>query len=260
MPRPHARRWWSSCSPRRAVTPARRPMPCLGELARRPDVIALSLHVDYWDYIGWKDPFGSPMNTARQRRYAEALGLRYVYTPQMIVDGRINAVGSRRDEVLDANRARRQAARRVRPPFRRERRGQSGDPGRDRAPKTGPRSGWRFMTAATRPRSSAARTPGASCATPTWCAASSASALGWGSVSKSRWTLPAPRRGAATAVRSSCRRGATARCSPPLPSAWTCFSKRTVRPIVQRGAGRAPFFVVRGADYSVNELIVLHMC
>ena len=83
----------------------------LGELAGRPDVIALSLHVDYWDYIGWKDPFGSPMNTARQRRYAEELGLRYVYTPQMIVDGRINAVGSRRDEVLDAiERAGRQRA------------------------------------------------------------------------------------------------------------------------------------------------------
>ncbi|MEE8505172.1 MAG: DUF1223 domain-containing protein, partial [Kiloniellales bacterium] len=83
----------SSCPPADAL---------LGELAGRPDVIALSLHVDYWDYIGWKDPFGSPMNTARQRRYVEELGLRYVYTPQMIIDGRINAVGSRRDEVLDA--------------------------------------------------------------------------------------------------------------------------------------------------------------
>ncbi len=92
----------SSCPPADAL---------LGELAGRPDVIALSLHVDYWDYIGWKDPFGSPMNTARQRRYAEELGLRYVYTPQMIVDGRINAIGSRRDEVLDAiERAGRQRA------------------------------------------------------------------------------------------------------------------------------------------------------
>ncbi|MFQ5773074.1 MAG: DUF1223 domain-containing protein [Kiloniellaceae bacterium] len=72
------------------------------ELSARPDVVALSLHIDYWDYIGWKDPYGSPMNTERQRRYAEALGLRYVFTPQIIVDGRINLVGSRRDEVLAA--------------------------------------------------------------------------------------------------------------------------------------------------------------
>ncbi len=72
----------------------------LAELAERPDVVALSLHVDYWDYIGWKDPYGSPMNTARQRRYAEALNLRYVYTPQIIVDGRVNVAGSHRDEVL----------------------------------------------------------------------------------------------------------------------------------------------------------------
>ena len=74
----------------------------LGELAQRPDVVALSLHVDYWDYIGWKDPYASPMNTDRQRRYAEALNLRYVFTPQIVVDGRANVVGSRRDEVLAA--------------------------------------------------------------------------------------------------------------------------------------------------------------
>ena len=73
----------------------------LAELAERPDVIALSLHVDYWDYIGWKDPYGSPMNTERQRRYAEKLGLRYVYTPQMVIDGRFDVVGVRRAEVLD---------------------------------------------------------------------------------------------------------------------------------------------------------------
>jgi len=72
------------------------------ELAARPDVLALSLHVDYWDYIGWKDPFGSPMNTDRQRRYAEALGLPYVFTPQIVVDGRQSVVGSRRDEVMQA--------------------------------------------------------------------------------------------------------------------------------------------------------------
>ena len=74
----------------------------LTELADRPDVVALSLHVDYWDYIGWKDPYASPQYTARQQRYGEALNLRYVYTPQIVVDGRANVIGSRRAEVLEA--------------------------------------------------------------------------------------------------------------------------------------------------------------
>jgi hypothetical protein len=73
----------------------------LGELAHRRDVIALAFHVDYWDYIGWKDPFASPDFTRRQRAYAGALGLRGLYTPQMIVDGRADAVGSDRARVED---------------------------------------------------------------------------------------------------------------------------------------------------------------
>ncbi len=60
----------------------------LGELAQRDDVIALSLHVNYWDYIGWKDRFALPGNTDRQRRYARTFGTSYVYTPQIVVDGR----------------------------------------------------------------------------------------------------------------------------------------------------------------------------
>ena len=75
----------SSCPPADAL---------LNELAETPGVVALSLHVDYWDYIGWKDPYASPQYTARQQRYAEALNLRYVYTPQIVVDGRVNVVGS----------------------------------------------------------------------------------------------------------------------------------------------------------------------
>jgi hypothetical protein len=74
----------------------------LGELAARDDVIALSFHVDYWNYLGWADPFSSAAATERQRAYRESLGLRYVYTPQMVIGGAREAVGSHRDEVLQA--------------------------------------------------------------------------------------------------------------------------------------------------------------
>lgn len=59
----------------------------LGALARRADIVALSYHVDYWDYIGWKDRFATGATTERQRVYARALKQRYVYTPEMVVDG-----------------------------------------------------------------------------------------------------------------------------------------------------------------------------
>jgi hypothetical protein len=59
----------------------------LGTLARRADIVALSYHVDYWDYIGWKDRFATAAMTARQRTYANVLKQRYVYTPEMVVDG-----------------------------------------------------------------------------------------------------------------------------------------------------------------------------
>ena len=66
----------------------------LGKLSERDDIIALSLHVDYWDYIGWKDKFALPGNTERQRLYARAMGIGYVYTPQMVVQGMAHATGS----------------------------------------------------------------------------------------------------------------------------------------------------------------------
>ena len=73
----------------------------LGELSERPDVVALALHVDYWDYLGWRDAFASPANTRRQRAYAPRLDARSVFTPQAVVDGRASVVGSRRVELLE---------------------------------------------------------------------------------------------------------------------------------------------------------------
>ena len=73
----------------------------LSTLAEREDVIALALHVDYWDYIGWKDAFADPAFTARQKAYAIAGGRRSVYTPQMIVGGREHVVGNHPVDVMD---------------------------------------------------------------------------------------------------------------------------------------------------------------
>ena len=67
----------------------------LHELADRDDVIALALHVDYWDYIGWKDTFGNPAHSERQRAYAAAGQRRSVYTPEMIVHGQTDIVGAK---------------------------------------------------------------------------------------------------------------------------------------------------------------------
>lgn len=74
----------------------------LGELADDDDIIALAFHVDYWDYLGWKDEFGSPANTKRQKAYAHAMGERSVYTPQMVIGGQEHVVGSRGMKVAKA--------------------------------------------------------------------------------------------------------------------------------------------------------------
>ncbi len=71
----------------------------LGELKRRDDVLALSIHVNYWDYLGWTDPFATQVGTDRQRDYARPLRQRFVYTPQMVIDGRVHVAGHRRAEV-----------------------------------------------------------------------------------------------------------------------------------------------------------------
>jgi hypothetical protein len=71
----------------------------LGELAQRPDVLALAFHVDYWNYIGWTDPFALKLATQRQRDYAQRLALRYVYTPQMVINGVAEGVGAEPDTI-----------------------------------------------------------------------------------------------------------------------------------------------------------------
>lgn len=71
------------------------------KLAGHEGVIALSLHVDYWDYIGWKDSFASPAHTKRQRAYAKAADRRVVYTPQMVINGTDDVVGNRPMDVVD---------------------------------------------------------------------------------------------------------------------------------------------------------------
>ena len=68
----------SSCPPADAL---------LSQLAARDDVIALALHVDYWDYIGWADTLARPEHTERQKAYAHSAGKRMVYTPQFVIGG-----------------------------------------------------------------------------------------------------------------------------------------------------------------------------
>ncbi len=80
----------SSCPPAEAF---------LSELATRKNVIALEFHVNYWDYIGWKDAFAKPAFGSRQRKYVSSLQGRYAYTPQMVIDGSSDVVGSHREEV-----------------------------------------------------------------------------------------------------------------------------------------------------------------
>lgn len=83
----------------------------LGELAGRPDIVALEFHVDYWNELvygsagKWRDPYSKPAHTERQRAYNSSIRRRSgVYTPQIIVGGRLQMVGSRRDKVLAAIR------------------------------------------------------------------------------------------------------------------------------------------------------------
>ncbi len=87
----------SSCPPADAL---------LGKLAQKPGVLAMSLPITYWDMLGWKDTLANPANTARQKAYAKAMGHSGIYTPQIIVDGLTDVVGSRDTGVKAAIAAR----------------------------------------------------------------------------------------------------------------------------------------------------------
>lgn len=74
----------------------------LEEMGKRDDVVALAYHVDYWDYIGWEDTFGTKENSELQRDYAESWGSSRIFTPQLIVNGKGGMVGSKRDAINSA--------------------------------------------------------------------------------------------------------------------------------------------------------------
>ena len=80
----------SSCPPADAL---------LVELARNPQVLALSFHVDYWDNLGWPDAFSRAESTARQQQYSRWMGRNNVFTPQLVVDGTASVNGSDRAAV-----------------------------------------------------------------------------------------------------------------------------------------------------------------
>src|ERR1700736_6592978 len=80
----------SSCPPAEAY---------IGELAQHKDVLALAFHVDYWDNLGWKDPFSLRLSTDRQYAYSTVLGHSSVYTPQVVIDGKDEFVGTDRRQI-----------------------------------------------------------------------------------------------------------------------------------------------------------------
>ncbi len=74
----------------------------LGELAKDPSVIAMSMPIDYWDYLGWKDTLADARFSARQRAYSHMRGDREVYTPQAVINGSAHVVGSNRAGIEEA--------------------------------------------------------------------------------------------------------------------------------------------------------------
>lgn len=82
----------SSCPPTNAL---------LNDWSARDDILALTYSVEYWDYLGWKDTFADPKFTARQRAYSKALGHGRVYTPQLVVNGKMDKFKYSRAQIDD---------------------------------------------------------------------------------------------------------------------------------------------------------------
>ncbi len=74
----------------------------IGELANDPTIIAMSMPIDYWDYLGWKDTLADSRFTARQRAYSRMRGDREVYTPQAVINGSMHVIGSDRAGIESA--------------------------------------------------------------------------------------------------------------------------------------------------------------
>ncbi|MBR1217007.1 DUF1223 domain-containing protein [Bradyrhizobium sp. U87765 SZCCT0131] len=74
----------------------------LGELSRDPSIIAMSMPIDYWDYLGWKDTLANSRFSAKQKAYSHMRGDREVYTPQVVVNGAVHVLGSDRASIQDA--------------------------------------------------------------------------------------------------------------------------------------------------------------
>ncbi|CAN0826586.1 hypothetical protein LINGRAHAP2_LOCUS731 [Linum grandiflorum] len=73
-----------------------------GDFALDSPVIVLAFHVDYWDHLGWKDPYASSLWTVRQKEYVESLCLDTMFTPQVVVQGRAHCVGNEEESLLSA--------------------------------------------------------------------------------------------------------------------------------------------------------------
>ncbi|KAG4967972.1 hypothetical protein JHK87_033623 [Glycine soja] len=73
-----------------------------GDFELEAPVVVLAFHVDYWDYMGWKDPFGASQWTVRQKAYVEALGLDTIFTPQVVVQGKAQCVGNDENALVSA--------------------------------------------------------------------------------------------------------------------------------------------------------------
>ena len=196
----------SSCPPAEANVRA---------VSGRPDVLALSFEVDYWDRLGWKDTFSRPAWTARQYAYAKAMGHGdSVYTPQVVVNGRV-AGDALEPGALAGLIVAAIAARPARVSAFPAGRSQSGRAGRRPAGRT---SGSRaIFPIRSRSRSRAERTPATRCPTRMWCARWSCSANG-----KAK---PPP----------SPRPAATTQASPRRPSSKRAGEGRSSR----RRSGRA---------------------